>query len=672
MRVRIKFFVYFFILNNWVALHAQSFNVYFGDLHSHSVFSWDAQPGALPPAEAYAYAKHVAKIDFLAISDHTNGLAESDYQTVRAASQLYDDPDSQFVAIAGQELGSLGSRGYGHLNIFEPLTRADNLLDNDTRFNLMRAYDFLIQNELLGQFNHPTTENGNRNFNNLQYEVAVDPWMANLEVLNGKRSATFEKWYLFALKQGWHVGAVGDQDNHARNYGNTVSFSGDIYLTGVLADSLTKPKILDALKSHRTYAFQTSPSTDRIFLTEFTADGHWMGETFSQSDNVVSFSITATAETPFFSAHLYKNGFLIDSVELNSTQFHWEPVDTVSSGSVYYFIKIMQQDSDILWSSPVWVESPGEFVPPDEILPISELRANRANGLPEQYGRANVKIRGIVTVDNEFGDLGPRFVQDETGAISVFGELPVRVARGFDVTITGSVDFFNGLTQITPFEVERNAFGVPLPAPILVNTQDILNNGEQFEGQLVRIENVTIVGNFPPSGANRTLTIRDSFGSCSLFIDGDTDIAGSTTPQGPVHIVGVASQFDPAPPYLSGYEIRPRDITDIDVITSVEDESDNKQQIPSTFALRQNYPNPFNAETVISYSVPVQSQISLSIYNITGQKIRSLVDEISTPGEFQVTWDGKNDEGKQVASGIFVYKLDAPGISFVKKLILLR
>jgi hypothetical protein len=157
-----------------------------------------------------------------------------------------------------------------------------------------------------------------------------------------------------------------------------------------------------------------------------------------------------------------------------------------------------------------------------------------------------------------------------------------------------------------------------------------------------------------------------------LFIDGDTDIAGSATPQGPVNIVGIASQFDPAPPYLSGYEIRPRDLTDIDVITSVEDKPSKEAQIPSTFALQQNYPNPFNAETVISYSIPVQSHVSLNIYNINGQKIRTLIDEVSQPGVYRVVWNGTNDEGKDLASGIFFYRFDAPGISFVKKLILLR
>lgn len=66
--------------------------------------------------------------------------------------------------------------------------------------------------------------------------------MTGLEVINGTRSSNYERYYLLALQKGWRVGALGDQDNHGPNYGDLRSSDGDIYLTGVLADSLTKPK----------------------------------------------------------------------------------------------------------------------------------------------------------------------------------------------------------------------------------------------------------------------------------------------------------------------------------------------------------------------------------------------------------------------------------------------
>lgn len=651
---------------------AQNFNIYFGDLHQHSIYSWDAKPGALKPAEAYAHAKHVARIDFMALTDHTNDLLESHYQDVRTAAQQYENPDSEFVAIAGQELGSLGRTGYGHMNIFEPLTRADNSSDNDTRYDLQHAYQFLIDNDLLGQFNHPTTENGNSNFNDLALHAPVDSQISALELINGKRSSNYEKFYLQALGNGWHLGAVGDQDNHAGFYGDQVSSGGDIYLTGLLAEHLNKDEVLQAIESHRTYAFQTSPPSDRIYLTEFTADGHWLGENFKNDDNLVSFHIAAHAENKFMSAQLYKNGQLLQMTELNSNDFVWNPTDSASSGSVYYFLKLVQEDMDLAWSSPIWVDAPGEYQPETKITPIADLRENLSNGLPRALGLTNVTVRGIATVGNQFGVDGPGYIQDETGGIAVFGSVFVeKVIPGFalEFEVTGVVSFFNGQTEILPYSATRLELK-SFPAPIQVRTSDIANNGEAYEGSLVTILNADILGSFPPAGVSGNVSLDDGSGVCTMRIDGDTDIAGAATPNDKVNIVGVVGQYDTDAPYTSGYQFLPRSQEDIDVITDVE--TGQSGTSPKRFALAQNYPNPFNPETMIGYSVARPGNITIKIYNLTGQSVRTLVDEAVQPGEYQVKWDGLDDHAKQVTSGVYVYRFEAEGVSFVRKMILLR
>lgn len=75
--------------------------------------------------------------------------------------------------------------------------------------------------------------------------------------------------------------------------------------------------------------------------------------------------------------------------------------------------------------------------------------------------------------------------------------------------------------------------------------------------------------------------------------------------------------------------------------------------VPAGFALSQNYPNPFNLQTVISYALPSDGQVKLIIYNILGQKVRTLADGEETAGYKQVIWDGKNDRGEEVSSGIY-------------------
>ena len=80
---------------------------------------------------------------------------------------------------------------------------------------------------------------------------------------------------------------------------------------------------------------------------------------------------------------------------------------------------------------------------------------------------------------------------------------------------------------------------------------------------------------------------------------------------------------------------------------------------PSRFTLDVNYPNPFNPSTTIGYTLPEGSHVSLVIYNLVGQQIATLVDRIEAPGYKDVRWDGLNDKGIAVPSGIYVYRVIA-------------
>jgi len=91
-----------------------------------------------------------------------------------------------------------------------------------------------------------------------------------------------------------------------------------------------------------------------------------------------------------------------------------------------------------------------------------------------------------------------------------------------------------------------------------------------------------------------------------------------------------------------------------------------------SFHLFQNYPNPFNPETVIKYQLTSSSPVSLKIYNLRGQEVRTLVNEIKAAGEYEINWDGKDNFGKGVASGVYVYRLQAGEQVAVNKLTLLR
>ncbi len=96
-----------------------------------------------------------------------------------------------------------------------------------------------------------------------------------------------------------------------------------------------------------------------------------------------------------------------------------------------------------------------------------------------------------------------------------------------------------------------------------------------------------------------------------------------------------------------------------------------EEETPSIFSLYQNYPNPFNPSTTIPFSLNEAGFVNLSIYNITGQKVRTLVDMYHSNGSHTVTWNGFDDRGKSVAAGIYIYQLKCGDTIESRKMLLI-
>ena len=97
-----------------------------------------------------------------------------------------------------------------------------------------------------------------------------------------------------------------------------------------------------------------------------------------------------------------------------------------------------------------------------------------------------------------------------------------------------------------------------------------------------------------------------------------------------------------------------------------------KATLPVANSLHPNYPNPFNNSTQIPYRVSTSGPVRLVIYNTLGQPVRTLVDEVQTPGAYQVPWDGRDHRGARVASGVYLYRLQAGAVAQVRKMIVLE
>jgi len=93
---------------------------------------------------------------------------------------------------------------------------------------------------------------------------------------------------------------------------------------------------------------------------------------------------------------------------------------------------------------------------------------------------------------------------------------------------------------------------------------------------------------------------------------------------------------------------------------------------PSTYCISQNYPNPFNPETKIHFQLPEDVHVTLSIYNMLGQKVRMLVDKQMSTGFHTIKWDGRNNFGTAVASGVYLYAIQAGKYYEKKKMVLMR
>ena len=100
--------------------------------------------------------------------------------------------------------------------------------------------------------------------------------------------------------------------------------------------------------------------------------------------------------------------------------------------------------------------------------------------------------------------------------------------------------------------------------------------------------------------------------------------------------------------------------------------SDNGLTAPLDFALHQNYPNPFNPTTTIRYDLKARSKVALTIYNALGQEVRNLVSDTQNAGRYQVQWDGRDNTGGKVASGIYFYRLRAGDFVQFHKMVLLK
>ncbi len=316
----------------------REFRSYIGDLHAHSSYS----DGAGTPAEAYAYAKSAARLDFFAITDHTILLDDNEYRKTIEEAQW--QTNSWFVGLYGQEFGF-------YLSTREMNIIGEDALCNASFWKFGDTYRWLEHNDAIGGINHPILGEFGLMFDEPSESIRT------IEILNGYYDKPLESAYLSALEKGFKVAPISGQDNHGRDWGMRKT-GGKYYLSGLVADDLSYDSIMEALRGRSAYAFETNEQANRSHLF-IAANGHILGDSFDVNGKVaISVSLYADGNEgdEFKKITLFRDGMPIFELENCGRALQYTFDDVPEHGAHYYFVKAVQRDGDTLWSSCIWVE----------------------------------------------------------------------------------------------------------------------------------------------------------------------------------------------------------------------------------------------------------------------------------------------------------------------------
>jgi len=299
-----------------------------------------------------------------------------------------------------------------------------------------------------------------------------------------------------------------------------------------------------------------------------------------------------------------------------------------------------------------------------------------------RYEGCEVTVSGVVTADTAQYNSGyssyalqdPGTQQQWAGLVFDTDEV-VEITRGEHVSITGLVtDYdpdwlfkFGGNTRLINAQVTL-VETLNEPGANVVSCEDVHQTAdevESYEGVLVKLNNVTIssINDFDWS-------ITDESGFQTL-IDDDMANFGADNFMGTFvegqelnHVMGIFN-------YSYGtYKVQIRDVSDLGQTVGIDDDV---QVNPYDYALHDNFPNPFNPETQIRFSIGSQEDVKLIVYDVVGRQVRTLIKgNAYDPGFHVVNWNGLDDQGQKVPSGLYIYRIKAGSFIADKKMLLVK
>jgi hypothetical protein len=324
--------LFFYFLICFETLGQGTFNVYYGNLHSHTDYSG----GVGNPRRAFIYARDTAHLDFLAVTDHLEGIYYSSYEW--DSTKIMADEvtvNGSFVGIAGYEWTS---PTFNHCNVYNTPNKV-----SPNNLNDWNAFVQSVVNELpaFAQFNHPGLT-GSNGWNSLAYMGTLPDSVFALMEIN---SAIQEIFYPIALDSGWHVSPANGQDNHNADWGTM-----DDGRTGIWADQLSRIDLFDAIKEGRTFA-----TFDKNAFVWLDINGNPMGSRIPYSSSVPIHIVLGDTDAETWD-HIYLVG-ANTQIFLNISD-HPAALDTTitinPAVSKWIYLRAEQLDGQNIYSAPFY------------------------------------------------------------------------------------------------------------------------------------------------------------------------------------------------------------------------------------------------------------------------------------------------------------------------------
>ncbi|MBQ8432527.1 MAG: hypothetical protein IJX28_06550 [Clostridia bacterium] len=416
---------------------------YYGEVHAHSTES----DGKGTVSEAYTYARDVGHADYFATTDHNLGRYDATRVAMVGETAESFNEDGKYAALYGYEMTyDITTGHYGHINILQPTAFFP------TSYTLDRFYDGMAKagEKGIGQFNHPGDKWGN--FNEFVFDPRVDDIFRLMELRITEYGITcIEEEYDRALRMGWHISPVSNEDAH-----NTLWTTNREEIGGVLAESLTRENILEGMRKNRTFA-----TTDRSFQLYYKANGEWIGSRLKKT-GALKVEIDASTEKACGLGVLQlvgEHNRVLAQVDVGQAKsYHWEI--TIPDDQRYTYVKRISGMHYAI-SGAVWVEQN----PPLEL----EIQTNYQDG--KTVASANVKNIGDRAVTDLVVEWYPACASIELGAkpfVSRLGALEAGASAlaGFSSPVlakhTRLVAIARGVCNGEPVTLSRVVYLSPL------------------------------------------------------------------------------------------------------------------------------------------------------------------------------------------------------------------